>query len=274
MLFLASTLLFIQAVSAATSAVASDKTALVVPLYSYPGTAGSSWDPLYSLIEKYTQQPFTVIVNPDSGPGTTAAPNDDYVYAVTKLNKYANVQTIGYFHIEYGNRSIADVENDIKLYAGWKTYNTNIALDGYFIDEFPSDQTYYVGSLAYVKKVYDLTVKYMGENVYNMGNPGIICDSAFFQYVNSMIIYEDVESDYAMFEPYLSNATIIPSIPNSRDGVIVYSWNGTDTELNRVVKENVAANVGFFYVQTADNYNEFTSNLNALVADVATANGL
>jgi len=80
---------------------------------------------------------YTVIVNPDSGPGPGKAPNYDFLLAIQRLNAYPNVRTVGYVRTGYGNRSIDDVLHDVATYSGWATNATGIAMHGIFFDEAP-----------------------------------------------------------------------------------------------------------------------------------------
>lgn len=80
-----------------------------------------------------------MIINPDSGPGTTATPNADFYPAIQKLNAFANVQTVGYVHTGYGTRNISKVLQDIQTYSGWSKAKPSIAMDGIFFDEVVSE---------------------------------------------------------------------------------------------------------------------------------------
>jgi hypothetical protein len=39
---------------------------------------------------------FTIIINPDSGPGPNALPDGNYITGITALNKHPNVKLVGY----------------------------------------------------------------------------------------------------------------------------------------------------------------------------------
>lgn len=78
-----------------------------------------------------------MVVNPSSGPGSTPFPNDQYSTALTKLNSYENVQTIGYVRTDYANRDIATVLAEISTYATWATNSSGLAMHGIFFDEAP-----------------------------------------------------------------------------------------------------------------------------------------
>jgi hypothetical protein len=87
---------------------------------------------------------FTVILNPDSGPGSSRYPGDDFVPQIQKLNSYSNVRTVGYVRTGYGTRNISSVLIDVSTYSGWATNasananSTGLALHGIFFDEIPS----------------------------------------------------------------------------------------------------------------------------------------
>jgi hypothetical protein len=84
---------------------------------------------------------YTVIVNPDSGPGSTTIPNSDFIPAIQQLNSYTNVRTIGYIPTNYGARNIDDVLRDVETYSGWSTNATGIEMHGIFFDEAPHEYT-------------------------------------------------------------------------------------------------------------------------------------
>ena len=81
--------------------------AVTLPSYFYPG---SLWD-------SATQAPGsvrrTLILNPDSGPGTQPDPN--YVSAVASA-RTAGATVVGYVHTSYGNRPQEDVLADVQAY--------------------------------------------------------------------------------------------------------------------------------------------------------------
>jgi hypothetical protein len=80
---------------------------------------------------------FTIILNPDDGPGKNALPSSEWSRGVEKLKSSRNVQLLGYVKIGYGKRSISTVTGQINKYAGWASKKRSIAVDGIFIDEAP-----------------------------------------------------------------------------------------------------------------------------------------
>lgn len=80
---------------------------------------------------------FVVIINPNSGPGSSTYPDDNYYTAIQKLNAYSNVQTVGYVKTGYAGTAIATVKSQIDIYAGWSTKSSTIAMKGIYFDEVP-----------------------------------------------------------------------------------------------------------------------------------------
>jgi hypothetical protein len=64
---------------------------------------------------------FTVILNPDSGPGLSRYPGKNFVPQIQKLNSYSNVRTVGYVRTGFGTRNISSVLLDVSTYSGWAT---------------------------------------------------------------------------------------------------------------------------------------------------------
>lgn len=67
-----------------------------------------------------------VLLNPDSGPGTSK--EQDFA-TVVQQSQAAGVQVLGYIASGYGTRAIADLLSEINLYKGW------YGVDGIFVDE-------------------------------------------------------------------------------------------------------------------------------------------
>jgi hypothetical protein len=84
---------------------------------------------------------YTIIVNPDSGPGNTSLPNEDYLPAIQRLNAFPNTRTVGYVRTNYGNRSLDDVLSDITTYSGWANSTQGIEMHGIFFDEAAHEYT-------------------------------------------------------------------------------------------------------------------------------------
>lgn len=102
---------------------------LLIPLYVYPENIHTNQDynRIIQLKRDYPTIPFWVIVNPASGPGTSADGN--YLKAIDRLIG-AGCVVIGYVPTNYGKTSIANVTKDL---LAWKKMYPRT--HGIFFDE-------------------------------------------------------------------------------------------------------------------------------------------
>lgn len=94
---------------------------------------------------------FTVIVNPDDGPGSNDLPDANYVTAIKTLNASPNVQVIGYVHTSYATRAAEQVIADVVRYASWPLNSPGLHVDGIFFDEAP--HAYSNDTAAYLSRI-------------------------------------------------------------------------------------------------------------------------
>lgn len=107
-------------------------------------------------ITAHTTMHFTVIVNPDSGPGASATPDSNYQACIPMLRPSANpnVKLVGYVSTNYANRALADVEADTNTYNNWPApYN----LDGIFFDEVNGTSDHLAAYTSYASHARSLT---------------------------------------------------------------------------------------------------------------------
>ena len=106
-----------------------ERTGLLIPLYLYPENIHTNavYNRLMSLKRKYETVPFWVIVNPDSGPGTGV--DENYDKAIDRL-RGAGCQVLGYVSTRYGQRTVAQVREDLSR---WQRMYP--AVQGIFFDE-------------------------------------------------------------------------------------------------------------------------------------------
>ncbi|KAH8647894.1 spherulin 4-like cell surface protein [Xylariales sp. PMI_506] len=151
---------------------------VIVPLYIYP-LNNTTWDPVYTAFALRPDLNFTVIVNPSSGPGDTEFPNADYTEAISKLNAFDNVRTVGYVRTGYATRNITNVTSEVATYAGWSGNSSSLAMHGIFFDESPYE--YSADAVAYMSTI-DSFVKdsagILGSKTV-IHNPGVIPDSRY-----------------------------------------------------------------------------------------------
>merc|ERR1711977_487590 len=86
------------------------KSSVLLPLYIYP--LPKAWDPLYTAIESHPTLDFTIIINPNSGPGKTGLPDEDYSREIARLSKYPNVYMVGYVRVNWCKRDLEKVFMD------------------------------------------------------------------------------------------------------------------------------------------------------------------
>jgi hypothetical protein len=177
------------------------KPGIIIPLYIYPG---ATWDTVISTKNAYPNVPIRAIINPNSGPGTTA--DSTYASKITQL-RTANVSVLGYVYTSYGARTLSAVQADIDKY---KTFYPNI--DGIFLDEQSAtagQESYYATLTNYAKsKGFSFTV----------GNPGTSSVSpTYLNSVDTVLIYENSGTpDLAAFQSWTS-------YPRQQLGMIPYN---------------------------------------------------
>ncbi|KAF1999705.1 hypothetical protein P154DRAFT_467035 [Amniculicola lignicola CBS 123094] len=113
------------------------RSTVLMPLYIWP-VSDVTWQPLYKAIKDHPQVDFVVVVNPNSGPGSSTLPGHDYEREVPKLNAFPNVLTVGYVLIDYCKRPLHDVCDDIDRYAAWAQQASSLGVGGIFLDETPN----------------------------------------------------------------------------------------------------------------------------------------
>ena len=158
---------------------------LLVPAYFYP-VAGGGWDQMAAAARSV---PVTAILNPDSGPGTSADPV--YIAAIKKLRKNGG-RVIGYVHTSYGRRSLAIVEAEVRAYTSF------YPLDGIFIDEMATDAAhvaYYHALYAYIKK--------RNSHLKVTGNPGTRTTQSYLTSPTADVLvdFEDNQTAYGSAAP-------------------------------------------------------------------------
>ena len=129
---------------------------VVVPAYFYP-TISNYWSVMNYAAPRV---PLIVILNPNSGPGTSQDAN--FVTVVSNLHA-AGGKTIGYIATGYTTTNLAQVEACVDRYLSFYT------VDGFFFDEMSNDAD--TNHLDYYAALYQY-VKNKNTNFIVMGNPG------------------------------------------------------------------------------------------------------
>ncbi|KAJ5931030.1 hypothetical protein N7466_006523 [Penicillium verhagenii] len=170
------------------------KSTVVVPLYIYP-LDSETWAPLYAAIEANPNLDFLVIVNPNSGPGEGALPDDNYSREVPRLNGYPNVYTVGYIRIDYCNKPHSTTYAEIEQYASWSAdyETTGLGVRGIFVDETPNHYT--ADRADYLRELTEFIKKTPGilADRFVVHNPGTPPD---------VVISESADMFFISEEPY------------------------------------------------------------------------
>ncbi|KAL8752954.1 MAG: hypothetical protein Q9184_005567 [Pyrenodesmia sp. 2 TL-2023] len=170
---------------------------ILLPLYLYPGPDASAWSDILSTISSHPNVNFQVVVNPNSGPGTSSFPTDANIIAgIVKLNSHPNVRTVGYVLTQHGTRDTALVKADVDVYASWASYTdagADIAIGGIYFDEVSSETTsknydHYAALAAHARE------KIPGGKV--VFNPGYRAPVQLFEYCDTMVEFEDSLANY------------------------------------------------------------------------------
>lgn len=230
---------------------------ILLPLYLYPGTSASAWNNVTAAIAAYPNVQWLIIVNPNSGPGTTGYPTDqNYITGIAKLNSYKNVQTLGYVDTDYTRRAYTAVTSDISVYAHWSSYTeANISIAGIFFDDVNNTAatavyTYMHNASAYA---YSTVPSDITPVVFN---PGTLAPTQLFSYCDLMVEFEGSFSNY-------QNETTIETIPSEyRDqSAIIIHDTPTTANIESLVHTMALDGVGAVYFSRDCCYNSFDSTL-------------
>jgi len=208
--------LFLAAVP--TNQARADLTALV-PAYFYPG--GPSLTYWNQLDQAAHQINVDVIVNPNSGPGTTTDPN--YLSAIQNLDATPYGKAFGYVGTDFGMRPLAAVESDIQGYLN--LYGTH-AFAGFFIDQMSVLPT----TLSYYQQIYQFIKTTLGTSYTVIGNQGSpflngVSPQNFLSTADVLNIFEGPNTGPAGavgFNNYPYGLPLFPNYPSNRFANIVY----------------------------------------------------
>ena len=187
---------------------------LLVPSYIYPsGSGATQWN---ALATAATSTATTVILNPNSGPGTTQDSN--YVAAVANVHA-AGGKVIGYVSTSYAQRALSAVVQDIH------TYLTLYQVDGFFIDEMTADST--TAHIQFYQSVYNY-IKGLSPNYTVTGNPGTNVPEIYasLPVADQLVVFEDSAKHYTSYAPLAWQA----NYPTSRFAHIVYAASATQMQ--------------------------------------------
>ncbi|CAG8981458.1 hypothetical protein HYALB_00003028 [Hymenoscyphus albidus] len=231
---------------------------ILFPLYLYP-TPGA-WDPLYSSITAHPNVEFNVIINPNSGPGTSL--DASYTESIAKLNSYNNTKLFGYVRTDYTNQPYAQVTADVSTYANWpKTTPADVHMDGIFFDE--AVQFINQASGDYMRGITNFAKSAFNNNAAVIFNPGTNTSPEFYDIADIIVPVEAAYSSYSA-----QTTAGIPAAERSKAAVLLHHFTGSLTDQKNVVNAMANSGVGYLFL-TDQEYNSFSSIYSQFAADVA-----
>ncbi|KAJ5090085.1 CAZyme family [Penicillium argentinense] len=225
-------------------------TGILLPLYVWPED-DSTWAPVYNAVSSHPDILFQIIVNPDSGPGDSAYPDENIIAGVAKLNSYDNVQVLGYIPTNYAERDISEVIDDISIYSKWSSNKSkNITVSGIFFDEAPNtndaDKISYMQSVSKSAKSGCLSTV-----VFNPG--ATLEDGSADGYFEAADLIVEFENSYSAWTTNIPANKFSSSKNYSKDAIILYSAPMT-LDYEAVVQEAQSMGLGAAYLTNTDNY--------------------
>jgi hypothetical protein len=202
---------------------------VVIPLYNTPD---STWTTVAQAAQAYPNVPIVVIVNPDSGPGSSES--STFLSGIQSLQA-AGVTVIGYVWSDYAGASLSSLESQISQWKSW--YNVNgIFFDG--MSNSASTSSYYASLNSYV----------MSDGMtYTMGNPGTSVPDSMLGIFTTTNIYEN--PGY----PTIADITYA-GYPTSEVSLMAY-----DVTYSASFVTSAASLVGYMYIDNQGGSNPYAT---------------
>ena len=211
-----------------------------------------------------------MVINPNTGPGTSSLPTDANIIAgISKLNTYPNVHTVGYVETYHGTRSTDLVNADTAAYASWANYpNSNIAIGGIYYDDVgivdvtgPSNNNGNGSIFAYYANVTDYARTTFKSPIKIVFNPGTRAPAQLFNYADTVVEFED------SFVNFQAKGIVdqIPAGLRAKSAVQIYDTpEGSD--VGGVVGQLTAGGVGGVYLGVDRDYKVYSKVLMGAMA--------
>lgn len=140
--------------------------------YSYPS------DPAWAAVYDHAEDIYAVIVNPDSGVGSSFDPQYE---ALCRRLTELQIKVVGYVSTRYGARPIDEVRKEMGTWTTW------YKVDGYFLDESATDEA----SLTYYRRL---------RSVAGIGlviqNPGTVPSKSYLDTADIICVAETDQGSY------------------------------------------------------------------------------
>lgn len=209
---------------------------------------------------------FTVVINPDDGPGNGTRPSPEYIDVLNALEVYPHVQTLGYIRTDRGKRDNATVRAEIATYSGWSKFQ-NLRLNGIFFDQTPYKDE---GNVSEYLRNISATVRHSDgflEPRLVVHNPGRVPDVGLVGYRTDMlVVFEGAYADLPGREQLKRSVAKLDqySLHRQHFAMLVHSTpSGTGNVRLRKTVDNVRRSAEWLYITdaTEDVYSGFGSIL-------------
>ncbi|KAF9262910.1 hypothetical protein L218DRAFT_959743 [Marasmius fiardii PR-910] len=217
---------------------------VLFPMYIYPffNTPCGGWTGAINTIQAHPTQPFYLVINPDSGPGSTSQPNSDWTGCIPQLKSASsNVKVLGYVHTSSGSQSQTAVVANITKYAGW---SAAYRVDGIFFDESPTT----AGKVTYMQTLAGQARTKFGSTSPVVLNPGTTTNSGYYSFSNFIITAENFYSAFSTSQLSFSTST-----PAAKQAVVLHDGPAV-TDANLVQELVSTDKIGAIFL-TSQEYN-------------------
>ncbi|KAH3907295.1 hypothetical protein HBI56_184430 [Parastagonospora nodorum] len=243
---------------------------ILVPLYVYP--SGGAWEPVFAMATSFPQVQFTAVINVHDGPGYGALPDPEYSHAITTLNGFSNVRTVGYVATTWCERDLSSALDDVAAYSFWGEYQDSLAIDGIFVDETPTQYSQAFDS--YLQTIAQAVHASDGlKEGYIVHNPGALPDPQFFGDSTSQdnhslrpdltVVFEDSYSSWIARHIDLTDAT--KRYDRTKLAVVLHSVPDLSiVETTTTLKELLSVGHSV-WLTSSDNYTNLDAHFSVLL---------
>ena len=176
--------------------------------------------------------PITVILNPNSGFGTSVDPS--YATAINQVRDSGG-KVIAYVYTNYGDRPLIDMASEIDKYIAF------YAIDGFFIDQMTEDGT--DENIRYYDQIYNY-IKNKSSHYSVTGDPGVVPDEIYLSkpVADNLVVFEGRIRSYVHFHPEEWQY----NYPKDRFIHIIY--NANSRQMKQAFSETEKNHVGNLYI--------------------------